>query len=592
MTRSPARVYSVVLLSLTLAACNGSKNLTPAGQTCPTGQTQCGTLCSSLATDPSNCGGCGNACATGLACVAGVCRPACAAPTIGCPAGTGLCINPQTDNANCGSCGNVCPPGQACSGGQCKPSCGAGTLLCPNGTCVNPQTDNANCGSCNNACPAGQACSGGTCQLTCVPGTIQCSDAPNTCVNPGTDNQNCGGCSTDGGGVICPGGELCSAGKCGETCSPGYTTCVPPPPADAGVDGGLPYCAQLGGDPNNCGACGVACGPGGACCPGANGSSCENILYDANNCGQCGHVCVGTSCQQGICVPTYLAILQFGATDIKVDSDSIYYLANLSAWQLPKDGGFPTIISFGTPFSPQGLVLDATDKNAYWSDFNSDWVWTTPIPPDGGHPFARPLLTTIFNPLQSPVPFGLAVDAYSVFYGGYGDAGLIESIPVNHGSPMQLTTGNFQPNGMAVDSAWVYWTDVLGGQVMRTDKIFGGAPHTLATGQSVPTGIAVDSSWVYWANAGNGTIMKVSLDGGAPIVVASGQSEPLRVAVDATHIFWTDFDAGMVLKAPLDGGAAEVIAYQQLGPDGIALDTTNVYWTDNASIGAVVTAPK
>jgi hypothetical protein len=47
-----------------------------------------------------------------------------------------------------------------------------------------------------------------------------------------------------------------------------------------------------------------------------------------------------------------------------------------------------------------------------------------------------------------------------------------------------------------------------------------------------------------------------------------------------------------VVKAPLDGGPAEVIAYQQLGPDGLALDSTNVYWTDNASIGAVVTAPK
>jgi sugar lactone lactonase YvrE len=69
-------------------------------------------------------------------------------------------------------------------------------------------------------------------------------------------------------------------------------------------------------------------------------------------------------------------------------------------------------------------------------------------------------------------------------------------------------------------------------------------------------------------------------------------SEPLRVAIDSTHIFWTDYDAGMVWKAPLDGGAPVVIAYQQLGPDGIALDATNVYWTDNASIGAVVTAPK
>jgi sugar lactone lactonase YvrE len=599
-----ARVVPLVALAFcALVACNSNKNLTPATQSCPTDQVQCGTLCVSLATDPSNCGACAAACETGLACVGGTCKPACPTGTLQCPPATGLCIDPQTDNANCSKCSNLCPGGTACSGGECKPSCGSGTLLCPNGTCVYPLSDNLNCGHCGNACVGGQACVQGNCTLTCVSGTIECANEPDSCVNPGTDNHNCGGCSTaDGGGVTCPPGEVCSGGMCGESCSPGYTTCVPPVPdggLDAGVDAGLPYCAQTNTDPNNCGACGKECGPGGACCPSANGSFCANILYDGNNCGECGHSCNGVACQQGLCVPTYLSLLQFGATDLKVDSTNVYYLANFSVWQLPKTGGSPEVISFGpfgASFTPEGIALSVPgtpSPNAYWSDFITGQVWRTPIPSDGGT-VAKPFFGTVISPQQSPVPFGVAIDQYDVFYAGYSDAGVIESLALTGGLPFPATlaSGAFQPNGLVVDSNNVYWTDALGGQVLFVNKLFGGTPQVIAKGQLTPTGIAVDPNYIYWASSGNGKIMKAPLDGGAPIALVTGLSYPTRIAVDSTTIYWTDYDAGMVLKAPLAGGAPQVIAYQQFGPDGIALDATNVYWTDNASIGAVVTAPK
>ncbi len=41
---------------------------------CPAGQSLCGTTCTALTTDRNNCGTCGNVCAAGQACAAGVCR--------------------------------------------------------------------------------------------------------------------------------------------------------------------------------------------------------------------------------------------------------------------------------------------------------------------------------------------------------------------------------------------------------------------------------------------------------------------------------------------------------------------------------------
>jgi hypothetical protein len=40
---------------------------------CTTGQTNCSGACVNLQTSAANCGACGRACASGLACVAGLC---------------------------------------------------------------------------------------------------------------------------------------------------------------------------------------------------------------------------------------------------------------------------------------------------------------------------------------------------------------------------------------------------------------------------------------------------------------------------------------------------------------------------------------
>ena len=55
---------------------------------CSAGLTACGAQCVDTATDVAPCGRCGNPCATGQSCVAGLCVTPCAAPSLVCG---GLC---------------------------------------------------------------------------------------------------------------------------------------------------------------------------------------------------------------------------------------------------------------------------------------------------------------------------------------------------------------------------------------------------------------------------------------------------------------------------------------------------------------------
>jgi len=111
--------------------CGPSKVCT-ADPPCTAGLSQCGTApnltCVNLATNPANCGTCGNVCPnsgnrTGI-CNGGTCgltppppppppaAPACVAPNTFCG---GVCVS-TLSNPNCGGCGRVC---KSCNGGVC-----------------------------------------------------------------------------------------------------------------------------------------------------------------------------------------------------------------------------------------------------------------------------------------------------------------------------------------------------------------------------------------------------------------------------------------------------------------------------------------
>lgn len=196
-----------------------------------------GTECVTLASDPANCGQCGNACPDGIACENGSCS--CAAGTQAC---SGVCVDTAADVNNCGACGNACPAGSTCSGGVC--SCPAPLSSCGS-TCADVQADGANCGGCGKACSSGQVCLLGNCSDGC--GDLE--ECGSSCVDLQTSVLNCGACDR-----ACPGGTACVAGKC--ECSGGGELCGT-------------ACVDTKADAANCGGCGVACGAGEGCVDGA-----------------------------------------------------------------------------------------------------------------------------------------------------------------------------------------------------------------------------------------------------------------------------------------------------------------------------------
>ncbi len=82
---------------------------------CNLGQSCCDATCVDVAVEPTDCGACGNACATDEVCSAGTCRRSCDPGLTRCD---GLCLDLSDDANNCGACGNVCATG-ICIDGAC-----------------------------------------------------------------------------------------------------------------------------------------------------------------------------------------------------------------------------------------------------------------------------------------------------------------------------------------------------------------------------------------------------------------------------------------------------------------------------------------
>jgi len=141
---------------------------------CPAGSGYCpdsGLSCVDLADNDDDCGGCGIACGAGQHCApADGGLGACFCNAGGTGTNVGLCdercVDLASDPFDCGMCGNVCAfnvciPGDAGTG-VCE--CDAPLEWCGS-TCVDPETDFDHCGGCTTPCfaPATQ-CVGGTCQ--------------------------------------------------------------------------------------------------------------------------------------------------------------------------------------------------------------------------------------------------------------------------------------------------------------------------------------------------------------------------------------------------------------------------------------------
>jgi hypothetical protein len=327
------------------AHCGGCGRMCPSGQVCSAGActvvcgaglTNCGGTCVNLATDPTQCGRCGNACATPAnadrTCAAGACGFTCNAGFGDCNAmaADGCETNTQTALAHCGGCGRTCAPANAaaqCAAGTCGyATCSAGFGDCDgnraNGCEVDVRTTVAHCGACGRTCAPANAtasCASGVCGYTaCLPGFADCDgNRANGCeVNLNADPSNCGRC----GNLCAPSNAAaaCVAGACGYTaCNAGFGDC------DGNRANGCEVSTAT--DVAHCGGCGMACSSnnGVASCAGGNCSilcsamgsatidppgliyrlrfgdcdgnarsnGCETNLLTTTNCHACGNAC-------------------------------------------------------------------------------------------------------------------------------------------------------------------------------------------------------------------------------------------------------------------------------------------------------------
>ena len=312
-------------------------------------------------TDPDNCGGCGVVCSgnnlVARTCASDVCNGACKPGWFDCN------NNKQTDGCesdidgdptNCGGCGQACSNAHVsmptCTKGVCGGSCDTGFGDCNNkpadGCEDNVTSDPDNCGpggpkspgcgvKCSSKNVAMRECAGGVCTSPCTPGFGDCNgnkqtdgcevDVRTSDGQGGTMIKNCGACNMtcSGANVM---GSACANGSCAGTCMGGFGDCNMDLRTDGCEVNTKTSNGQAGMSIQHCGGCNMSCSGAnmmsvtctnsmcaGMCVMGfsdcnANlrSDGCEvNTNVDAGNCGGCGKMCsanhVAPLCTAGVC---------------------------------------------------------------------------------------------------------------------------------------------------------------------------------------------------------------------------------------------------------------------------------------------------
>jgi hypothetical protein len=348
------------------------------------------------------------------------------------------------------------------------------------------------------------------------------------------------------------------------------------------------------------GGCKIGCNSGFANCDGDDANGCEtNLQNDAANCAACGRGCLGGACSVSVCQPTVIGTVQARLAGITVDATNVFYGSNGAAvgtagiTRIEKDGknalaivsnqaraiyGIASDASFvyfsasnqqspptaydgailkvakdgqsapQTVASAQGISssfnLVVTTDFAYWTNFGGyDSVSGTYLGSvvrcalPGGCGKAPTSLAGAQNG-----PYGLAIDATSVYYGIYGNGvGNAYKCPLagcGLTTPTKISPTSQTPYWMAADPTSVYWaTDTA---IVKSNKAMIDA-LPVASGLKSPRSLIIDAKNLYWVSSSGGVVQSCALAGcnGTPTNLASGLSCPGYLAQDDDALYWT-----------------------------------------------------
>ena len=177
---------------------------------------------------------------------------------------------------------------------------------------------------------------------------------------------------------------------------------------------------------------------------------------------------------------------------------------------------------------------------------------------------------------RSTSPFGLAIDATSVYWTNYLD-GSVMKVPLDGGTQPRSPPGQLSPHGIAVDATDVLLdqqgteaNDYTDGTVMKVPLAGGSAAVSRRLAGPARHRCRCDGHLlgdVRLGHGAGGAITKAPLVGGSPITLASGQAGPSGSPIDAKNVYWTNFnDPGTVLAMPLSGGSVTTLATGQNTP--------------------------
>jgi sugar lactone lactonase YvrE len=374
-----------------------------------------------------------------------------------------MCVNIQTDPTNCGGCSQACDPGAMCVAGTC--ACAVGQTLCSK-RCVDLTQDPTNCHDC------GHSCQGGLCTASvCQPSVVVAQTAV---VDIAVDSTNVYWTT---GGV--PGNVVTKPFTGGNASLISAQNAEDNPRGIARdqnhvywVDldnGAVEGVTLLSGTPIQSFYFRMPIvGP----TPGPN-----DIVVDKNNVYWVDQA-AGTVNQQALASPggttTVLASGRNQPRALAVDATYVYWVdygdTNTgSVNKVPIGGTNTQVVALATGENePYDIVVDAEGAYVYWTT-HADRL-------SGGSvrrvTTAGNVAPTVLANMQG-APDGIAIDPLPneefVYWTAYDD-GTVMKIPVAGGTPFQMATNQNNPTAIAVDTDNVYWASEGNGAIVKVAK--------------------------------------------------------------------------------------------------------------------------